>query len=247
VPWDSFDLGLGSLSVGSGSNGGTSPGVVRATTAPGGKAAYELTVTPTAHASDAASSDSVYLWNYPQSYDGYANRGAVTWYHLRVMFPSSAFVPTTGEWNMVIVHHNDPGYTKFSCSQEVGNVAFDVTTDYPVVSGAVGQNAHLKLRLMGGNSCAPQRTWYDLGPLQYDHWYDLVYQVKWDPTTSGFFNLWLDGSQKSSYSGPTLYTRPDASVSYTWLDLVNYRLHANWNSTIYFGATKIGPTSGSVQ
>jgi hypothetical protein len=238
---------LGSLAVGSGSNGGTSPGVVRATTAPDGKAAYELTVTPTAHASNAADSDSVYLWDSPKSYDGYPNPGAITWYHLHFMFPSKAFIPTTGEWNMVAVHHNDSGYTKFSCSQELGNISFDVTTDYPVVNNMVGQNGHLKVRVMGGTTCAPQKTWYDLGPLQYDHWYDVLYQVKWDATTSGLFNLWVDGSQKSAYRGPTLYTRPDGSTSYSFLDLTNYRLDANWNSTIYFGTTKIGPTQASVQ
>src|SRR5437016_6218537 len=54
-----------------------------------GRYATELTVTPTAHASTAASSDSVYLWN-----DGgqpYLAAGGEVWEHLRVDFPASTY------------------------------------------------------------------------------------------------------------------------------------------------------------
>jgi hypothetical protein len=204
-------------------------------------------VTPSAHASTSPESDSVYLWNYPKSYDAYGNPGITTWYRVRTYFPSNGYAPTTGEWNWIIGHHNDSGYQSFACSRELANVNFDVTTDYPVVAGAIGQHPRLKMRVMGGATCSPQTTWYDLGALKLDHWYDILYEVTWRPDSGGQVNMWLDGSQLAAYRGPTLYARPDGSVSYTNFDIVNYRLHAPWNSTIYFTDVKIGSSSSSVQ
>jgi hypothetical protein len=189
----------------------------------------------------------VYLWNGARAYDGYGNPGITTWYHERVYFPSSTYAPTTGNWNLLVEHHNDGGYQAYSCSQELANVVLNVVTDYPV-STNVGTNPRLKMRIMGGATCSPQTISYDFGALKLNHWYDVLYQVTWSPgSTTGQVNAWLDGAQVVSYRGPTLYTRPNGTTSYTFLDLVNYRLHASWNSTIYFGRVKIGATQASVQ
>ncbi len=167
--------------------------------------------------------------------------------HERIYFPSGAYAPTTGNWNILVSHHNDSGYQAYSCSQELANVILDVVTDYPVTD-AVGQNPRLKMRVMGGATCSPQTNWYDLGSLDLDHWYDVLYQVTWSPSESaGQVNVWLDGTELVAHRGPTLYTRPNGSTSYTFLDLVNYRLHASWNSTIYFGTVKIGASQAAAQ
>jgi hypothetical protein len=129
----------------------------------------------------------------------------------------------------------------------LANVVLDVVTDYPVVANVGGKNPRLKLRVMGGATCSPQTTWYNLGTLRFDHWYDLLYEIAWSPGSSaGRISAWVDGTRKVSYRGPTLYSRPDGTTSYTFLDLLNYRLHASWNSTIYFGKVLIGASRASV-
>jgi hypothetical protein len=100
---------------------------------------------------------------------------------------------------------------------------------------------------MGGPSCAPSIHLYDWGPLQLDHWYNVLYDVKWDPSSAGFVNLWVDGAPKAAYVGPTLFTRPDGTISYTNEELNNYRSHATWNSTIYYDNFRSGPSQASVE
>src|SRR5262249_12452602 len=146
-----------------------------------------------------------------------------------------------------IEHHNDGGDANYTCSREDVNIDWRVTTDFPVVTNQVGVNPHLKMRVMGGPTCSPQTTWYDFGPLQLNHWYDILYQVVWTPDSSaGQVNAWVDGAQVAAYRGPTLYLRPNGTVSHTNFEIVNYRLAANWNSTIYFGRELAGPTRASV-
>jgi hypothetical protein len=246
VPWDYFDVGSGRTDTKSDPDGETSPGIVRPSATADGRPAYQLTVTPTAHASDAARSDSVYLWNYPRAYDSYRGPSVTTWFHIHVYFPSPGYTPTSGNWNWLIVHHNDSGYKAFACSDEFANISFGVTTDSPVVIGGVGKHPRLKVRVMGGATCSPRTSWFDLGRLRPNHWYGLLYRVTWDPV-AGRMDLWVDHRRRVRYRGPTLYTRPDGTTSRTQLDLVNYRLHAPWDSTIYFGRVKIGPTHGSVR
>jgi hypothetical protein len=212
-----------------------------------------MTVTPTAHASPAASSDSVYLWAPTQfwNYQPYE-----MWLRTSVLFPSAAtlstttatgeqpFQPTTGEWNWFLEFHNDSNPLP-SCSQEYGNIAFDVKTDDVVQNGAVGtRNVRMAVRLMGGNSCAPNTVWIDGPPLQWDHWYEMLLHIKWD-TNNGIFEWYLDNLNSPYYSNlniPTLYSRPSGYVnpSYTSLTLGNYRWHAPWNSTIYLGPLAVG-------
>jgi hypothetical protein len=201
-----------------------------------GTAALAETVTPTSHASAAASSDAIWVWNNAKSgIGGYQSVGATETYHVAVRFPSGSYKPTTGNWNWFMENHNDSGYYNWSCaSAEKANISWDVETDGPDVQYQVGLNPRLKLRVMGGPSCSPSAKWYDFGPLQLDHWYDLRYQVKWTPTSAGFVNVYVDSKLAAAYVGPTLYQRPDGSSSYTNWSLVNYRWHASWNSTIFF-------------
>jgi hypothetical protein len=246
VPWTYFDAGLGTKTTTSDPAGATTPGVVRPSHAPDGRFAYELTVTPSSHASEARGSDAVWLWNDARRYDGFGNANATTWYHERLYFPAGKYAPTTGNWNLVIEHHNDGGGKAVACSREDANLAIGVTTDFPVASGVVGRHPLLRLRVMGGPSCSPRQTWFTLGRLKLGHWYDLRYQVRWH-AVNGRVNVWVDNRRLVTYAGPTLYSRPSGATSYTYLELVNYRLHAPWSSTVYFGAVKIGPTRRSVR
>lgn len=224
-----------------------------------GRRAAGMTVTPTAHASQAANSDSVYLWDRSQywNYQPYE-----IWLRTSVMFPSAAtiqsggatgeapFAPTTGEWNWFLEFHNDSSPLP-PCAKEFANISLDVRTDDSPQSGVVGtQNPRLAMRIMGGNDCTPNIVWVDGPPLQWDHWYAIILHIKWDPKR-GILEWFLDNSEVPYYSNrkiPTLFSRPKGYVSpsYTNLTMPNYRLHATWNSTIYLGPLAVGSTRSAV-
>jgi len=224
-----------------------------------GRKAVGLTVTPTAHASPAANSDSVYLWDGSQYWD---QQPYEIWLRTSVLFPSEAtissgglngespFAPTTGEWNWFLEFHND-GNPLPACAKEFANVSLDAKTDGAVQNGVVGtDNARLALRIMGGNDCAPNIVWVDGPPLQWDHWYEILLHIKWDPRR-GIVEWYVDDFSSPYYSHlkiPTLFTRPKGYVSpsYTSLTVPNYRLHASWNSTIYLGPLAVGSTKNAV-
>lgn len=224
-----------------------------------GRRAAGMTVTPTAHASPAEKSDSVYLWE-PTAFWNY--QGHEVWLRTSVLFPSQAtiseagyagerpFQPTTGEWNWFLEFHNDsnplPG-----CAKEFANVSLDVKTDDGVRADAPGvKNARLAARVMGGSDCAPNVVWTDGPALQFDHWYEILLRIKWD-ARRGTFEWYVDDFNTPVYSNkkiPTLFTRPKGFVSpsYTSLTIPNYRLHAPWSSTIYVGPLAVGSTKSAV-
>ena len=225
----------------------------------GGRRAAGMTVTPTAHASQAANSDSVFLWEPGQFWNHLPYE---IWLRTSFMFPSAtsiatagatgeqAFQPTTGEWNWFLEFHNDSNPLP-SCAKEFANISLDVKTDGPIVSGVAGTtNPRMALRIMGGNSCAPNIVWVDGPPLQWDHWYELLLHIKWDPN-GGIVEWYLDNFSTPYYSNrkiPTLFSRPKGYVSpsYTTLTITSYRLHAPWNSTIYLGPLAVGSTNSAV-
>jgi hypothetical protein len=225
----------------------------------GARRAAGLTATPTAHASPAASSDSVYLWEPAQSWN---DQPYEIWLRTSVLFPSAAtiassglsgeapFAPTTGEWNWFLEFHNDSNPVP-RCAKEYANISLDVKTDDTPQSGVAGtKNARMAMRIMGGNDCDPSIVWVDGPQLQWDHWYEILLHVKWDPRR-GIAEWYVDNFSTPYYSElkiPTLFTRPKGYVSpsYTTLTVPNYRLHAPWNSTIYFGPLAVGSAKSAV-
>ena len=224
-----------------------------------GRRAVGLTVTPTARASPAANSDSVYVWDGSQYWN---QQPYEIWLRTSVLFPSAAtispsgmngespFAPTTGEWNWFLEFHNDSNPLP-ACAKEFANVSLDVKTDGPVQNGVVGtNNTRIALRILGGSDCAPKIEWVDGPPLQWDHWYEILLHIKWDPRR-GMVEWYVDDFSSPYYSKlkvPTLFTRPKGYVSpsYTSLTAPNYRLHAPWNSTIYLGPLVVGSTKNAV-
>jgi hypothetical protein len=254
MQWTHRDWGMGT-DVGSNNSGA---GYLWYHDNVGGRRAAGMTATPTAQASPAASSDSVYLWDPTEAWN---YSGQEVWVRTSFMFPSQTTIsasgsygeapyqPTTGDWNWFLELHNDSNPVP-SCAQEYANLSFDVVTDDPVVSGNVGtQNVRIAARLMGGNDCSPNTLWINGPALQKDHWYEFLLHIKWSPT-AGIFEWYVDGHQYySNLNTPTLYTRPAGYVSpsYTSLTTGNYRWHAPWNSTIYMGPLAVGSTQGAVQ
>jgi len=154
------------------------------------------------------------------------------------------FRATPGEWNFIADWHNDNGYRKFAqVPNEYSNLCWLVRT-YPRVTGP----PRIGMRIMGGLSTAP-RTVHVNGPvLRTRHWYDFLVRTVWSPDPSrGYVEWWLDGKRLYSHHVATLYTRPDGSLSVVNFYEVNYRLHASWDSTIYYDGTRLGPTRASVR
>jgi hypothetical protein len=254
MQWTHRDWGLGT-DVGSNNSGA---GYLWYHDNVGGRRAAAMTVTPTAQASPAASSDSVFLWDPTEAWN---YSGQEVWLRTSFMFPSQATIsasgsygeapyqPTTGDWNWFLEFHNDSNPLP-SCAQEYANISFDVKTDDPVVSGNVGtQNVRLAARIIGGDDCSPSLVWVDGPALQKDHWYEFLLHIKWSPT-GGIFEWYVDGQQYySNLNTPTLFTRPAGYVnpSYTSLTTGNYRWHAPWSSTIYMGPLAVGSTQSAVQ
>jgi hypothetical protein len=170
--------------------------------------------------------------------------GEDTWYRIRLRFPAGSYFPTTGQWNWLTEWHDDDHTTSFNLSAY--SIAMGVYTDYPVVSGAVGQNPQLVLRLMGGDTMSPTTKTLSAGPLAYDHWYEFLVHVVWHPSL-GSVEWFRDGQLAASTSFPTLYHNPDGTLDHPAFGLYNYRLHDPVHtSEVDFDLAAVGATRASV-
>ncbi|MDQ3875300.1 MAG: polysaccharide lyase, partial [Actinomycetota bacterium] len=239
-------------------------GIVRTVTSPvaQGRFAAELTVTPTAHSSPAAGSDSVVIWNSawlppdPRA-NGYI--GSDDWYRFRIYFPAD-YVAACGYFNWVgAVHHSDD-FT--SAAGGNGSPYFDV------IKECWSGREVLAVRLLGGDlpRSSGRETWIKLdgssqtgavetfaptatGPaLERGRWYDFTYHVTWSPDPSvGLFELYLDDRLVWSGNRPTLWRDPSTGrVAFNNFELGNYRTHVDWNATIYVDDARIGKSWDSV-
>jgi hypothetical protein len=75
----------------------------------------------------------------------------------------------------------------------------------------------LSFQIAYGVQSSPTTVRYPIGPVVRNQWYNFVYHVKWSSGPDGFFDAWVNGVQKMSYRGPTLY--PGQGV---YLKLANY-------------------------
>jgi hypothetical protein len=165
------------------------------------------------------------------------------WQHFSIFFPPR-FRATLGDWNWFTEWHNDEGYRPFVSSGQIRwefpNLCWTIRN-----SQGVGR---LAMRIMGGASRSPQTTWA-MGPrLKRNHWYDFLVRTSWSPDPrEGFVQWWLDGKRMFSRHAPTLYTRPDGSVSSVYFMQDYYRLHARWTAKIFLDGTRLGSTRESVR
>jgi polysaccharide lyase-like protein len=253
-PWERFDPGNAAdsngIRVSSQPNGSTSPGIVRVVDDPLGQQGkvIEETVTPIAHASNAGDSDATYLWN-PRRTSYLGNNGQSNWIHFRLMFPLG-YRPTRGEWNVENEFHNNSNYLQWVNSGYM-------TWEYPevalYVTNYTGRVPRLMYRIRGGRDAAGSDN-YDGRDVQaprrlrLNHWYDVLLHIVWSPDPNvGRFEWWLDGTRIASIRRPTLWQRPDGSYDHTDIELNNYRKHATWNATVYYGRLEIGSTRSSVR
>ena len=173
----------------------------------------------------------------------YGTNGHAVWQHFSVRF-GRGFRATRGEWNFIADWHNDTDWQKFPQIEfEYSNLCWLVRT-HPRVTGP----PRIGMRVIGGLATAP-RTVHVNGPrLRTGHWYDFLVRTVWSPDPKkGYVEWWLDGKRLYSHHVATLYTRPDGTVSTAYFLEVHYRLHASWESTIYYDGTRLGPTRASVR
>jgi hypothetical protein len=75
----------------------------------------------------------------------------------------------------------------------------------------------LRFRGYGGTKSADGAFIAAIGPVVKNTWYDFVYHVKWSSGSDGFVEAWVNGVNKLSHHGPTLYAGQGC-----YLKLANY-------------------------
>ncbi|MGA3025693.1 MAG: heparin lyase I family protein [Bryobacteraceae bacterium] len=254
APWDHFKIGETDYRVSDHPSGLRAEGSVTIVPDPlgSGNNVYKLTVTASSNfAASSARSDRVDLWNNLRPYLG--QEGEENWEHFQVLFPSAgdAYQPAPGMWNWVAQHHNDQNYKRFIASgeikQELPELCWGVDSKAKLPTGETATELFMAIR--GGDDLnQPKQTIVHTdAPLLYDHWYDMLVHVRWshDPSR-GLVEWWLDGQLIYSQPIADLWLRPDGTTDHVNFELSNYRIHAEWDSTIYYGRVKLGTTRESV-
>jgi hypothetical protein len=178
------------------------------------------------------------------------------WLRLRIYFPK-AFVPsgfTAGQGNSVangFAHwHNDAGYKK-RCPGEIPSIALSILNADP--HGPWGRpQPRFRFHLIGGtemnqSNCRPRERWIDGPKVLTAHWYDVLQHIKFSPEPrQGLFEAWIDSKRMVSLHFPTLYKRPDGSLSSAYFQCGYYRLASNFSATVLLDNIREGPTRKSV-
>jgi Polysaccharide lyase len=170
----------------------------------------------------------------------YGTDGHKVWIHFSAML-GTGYRATTGDWNYIAQWHNDKGWQKFG-----SQIPFEYSNLCWMVQAKNGQS-RIEMRIVGGSSLR-QRTIRVIGPrIRTNHWYDFLARVTWSADAGrGKVTWWLDGKRLYAKHVPTLFTRPDGSVSTVYFIEDNYRRHASWDSTIYYDGTRIAGSRAAV-
>jgi hypothetical protein len=111
-------------------------------------------------------------------------------------------------------------------------------------------NPQLLIQVAGGstvNNPNGYKHYFYPGAVLVDHWYDMVLHIVWSPTAAGYLQWWVDGEKVVDVRTPTLYVRSDGTWSFTdGLGVYNYRLWANWESSVDGDEFTWGPSAASV-
>lgn len=171
----------------------------------------------------------------------YGTAGHTMWLHFSALL-GTGYRATPGDWNYIAQWHNDKGWQQFG-----SQIPFEYSNLCWMVQAQNGQS-RIEMRIVGGLSVR-QRTIRVIGPrIVTNHWYDFLAKVTWSPDSDkGKVTWWLDGKRLYSKHVPTLFTRPDGSISTVYFIEDNYRRHASWDSTIYYDGTRIGRSRAAVK
>jgi len=133
--------------------------------------------------------------------------GTEQWWAHSVLFPDDFVVPPPSpapySWHVVFDFHH---------TGATGQANFHVE---------VVRDQGLRLRVAGGavpiTNADESLTIVALGPIKKNVWYDFVYHVKWSSGGDGYFDAWVNGTQKMAHRGPTLWSGQGC-----YLKLANY-------------------------
>jgi hypothetical protein len=142
--------------------------------------------------------------------DGY--EGKEGWWAHSVRFPDDYVDPpiSVATWNFGLVadfHNTNSGG---------GQANFQVQA-MPTDAISPDRPTGLSFSMAYGDQTSFGTTIYPIGPVLKNVWYNFVYHVKWSTGSDGFFDAWVNGVQKMTYRGPTLY--PGQGV---YFKLANY-------------------------
>jgi hypothetical protein len=151
---------------------------------------------------------------------GYCNNGQAEWWAHSVRFPDEYKVPSQGG---VVMDFHHTGST--------GNANFHFNA----------MPTGLRIHGFGGNPSSPSEYKVELGAVQRNVWYDMVYNIKWSTGTDGYAHAWMNGKKVLTYSGPTLY--PNMGC---YLKLANYHDPVGGPSAIIHDRVVRGTTAASV-
>lgn len=155
--------------------------------------------------------------------DGY--EGRVHWWAHSVLFPDDYVDPpesTQSSWSFGLV-------ADFHDTSDAGGRANFQIMAMPRTAIVDDWPTGLNFEIASGNQFSPTIKRFPIGPVVRNVWYNFVYHVKWTSGSDGFFNAWVNGEQKMSYSGPTLY--PGQGV---YWKLANYHTaHGQPSSVIH--------------
>jgi Polysaccharide lyase len=254
TPWDRIKIGEIDYKVSDRRGGVSDSGSVSVVPDPLGKQGqvYRLTATPASNfVASSAKSDRVDLWNEPSASLG--QEGQETWEHFQLLFLSAgdSYKPAPGSWNWLVQHHNDPKYKTFinsgAIQRELPELAWGVDTKHNLSDGRLVTDLFMVIR--GGDDLhqPPETRVHTDEPLVYDRWNDMLVHVAWSHDRQrGLVEWWLNGRSIYSKSISNLWRRPDGSTDHVNFEYSNYRVHADWPSTIYFSRVKLGATRESV-
>jgi len=163
-------------------------------------------------------------------------QGQESWWAHSVFFPDDFVqVPesTGSAWNFgVVLDFHQVGAAGPTLWELDAMPATALSPDRPTGLQFVGH---------GGDPNNPTVYGAAIGPIVKNVWYDFVYHVKWSSGADGFFYAWVNGVQKLSYTGPTLYTGDSC-----YLKLANYHSPTGQPSSVIHDRVIRGSTPNAV-
>ena len=153
--------------------------------------------------------------------DGY--EGREHWWAHSILFPNDYVDPpestsSTWNWGALGGFHNTTNGTGQGNLTLMAMPATAISPDRPT---------GLSFKVAYGSQTSPAEATYPIGPVVRNQWYNFVYHVRWSSGSDGFFDAWVNGVQKMSYRGPTLY--PGQGV---YLKLANYHTQFGQPSSV---------------
>jgi hypothetical protein len=149
------------------------------------------------------------------------SQGREQWWELSILFPDDYVSPPEGtvrHWYALAgFHHSGPtGQGNFTLYEQPGS---------GLVFGGFGGETVANDRTHPGFFTAPA------GPVRKNVWYEFTYHVKWSSGADGFFDAWMNGEQKLSHRGPTLYKGMGC-----YLKLANYHTAFGQPTSVLYGS-----------